>query len=77
MLRLLWWLLRLVVVGPRPRQLAACECRVSPHEAFIPYRLSAFGLCDSMFCEQCCAVHCECKKAHVKAMLTARKEVEG
>lgn len=78
MLRLLWWLLRLVVVGPKrsPRRLAACECRLPPNESPFPFRLAAFGLCASQFCERCCAVHCECKKVHVKAVLVARSEVE-
>ena len=74
MLRLLAWLLRLVVVGPKPRQLAACECR-APDNPFSP-RLPAFGLCESGFCERCCGAYCACKKAHVKAVLAARKEVE-
>ena len=76
MLRLLWWLLRVVVVGPKrsPRRLAACECR---EVVGIPFRVDAFGLCAAQFCERCCASHCKCKAAHAKAALAARSEVEG
>jgi hypothetical protein len=71
MLRLLWWFVRVVVVGKgiAPRCARGCWLTV------VPWPLPAAPYCEHRLCADCCEGRCKCLKHQIDSTKELRKEL--